>query len=156
TACATTAASLIRRLRRYGAEGAPPLGVSCSGRPPAAIEKISRRDVMTTRRSVLKTMAGAGAAVSLSAYSPLRAQSKYPDKPVKMIVPFPPGGPIDTMARMTGQELGGRLGQQVVVENRPGGGSTIGTKDVAAAAPDGYTLMFGSSGSLAVAPALYS
>ncbi len=72
-----------------------------------------------------------------------------------MIVPFPPGGPIDTMARMVAQELTARVGQ-VVVENRPGGGSTIGTKYVAAAPPDGYTLMFGSSGSLAVAPALYS
>ena len=86
---------------------------------------------------------------------PVRAQQKYPNRPIKMIVPFPPGGPIDTMARLVAQELGSRVGQ-VVVENRPGGGSTIGTKLVAAAPPDGYTLMFGSSGSLAVAPALYS
>jgi tripartite-type tricarboxylate transporter receptor subunit TctC len=56
---------------------------------------------------------------------------------------------------MMGQELSARVGQ-VIVENRPGGGSTIGTKDVAATAPDGYTLLFGSSGSLAIAPALYS
>jgi len=109
---------------------------------------------MATRRSVIKTVAGA--ALSLPAIQRATAQAKYPDKAVKMIVPFPPGGPIDTMARMTAQQLSERLGQQVVVENRPGGGSTIGVKDVAAAAPDGYTLMFGSSGSLAVAPALYS
>jgi tripartite-type tricarboxylate transporter receptor subunit TctC len=111
---------------------------------------------MATRRSVLKTIAAAAAALSLPAIGQVAAQQKYPDKTVRMIVPFPPGGPIDTMARMTAQQLGERLGQQVVVENRAGGGSTIGTKDVAAAAPDGYTLMFGSSGSLAVAPALYS
>src|SRR5262249_10327127 len=109
---------------------------------------------MTTRRQVLS-------AIAVSALSPLTisraaAQQKYPEKPMRMIVPFPPGGPIATMARMTAQELSTRLGQQVVVENRAGGGSTIGTKDVAAAAADGYTLMFGSSGSLAVAPALYS
>ena len=78
----------------------------------------------------------------------------YPDKPIKMIVPFPPGGPIDTMARLTGQ-TSTRLGQQVIVENRPGAGSTIGYKAAAAADPDGYTLLFGSSGSLGVAPALY-
>jgi tripartite-type tricarboxylate transporter receptor subunit TctC len=111
--------------------------------------------VMATRRRFLTAIAGAGAAIGLPTIGKLAAQQKYPDKPIRMIVPFPPGGPIDTMARMTAQELNGRVGQ-VVVENRPGGGSTIGTKDVAAAAPDGYTLMFGSSGSLAVAPALYS
>jgi tripartite-type tricarboxylate transporter receptor subunit TctC len=109
---------------------------------------------LATRRSVLKIFAAAGA-TGLSMIR-VAAQQKYPDKPVRMIVPFPPGGPIDTMARMTAQQLSTRLGQQVVVENRAGGGSTIGTKDVAAATPDGYTLLFGSSGSLAVAPSLYS
>ena len=82
------------------------------------------------------------------------AQS-YPDKPIKMIVPFPPGGPIDTMARLTAQQMSASLGQQVIVENRPGAGSTIGYKAAAGADPDGYTLLFGSSGSLGVAPALY-
>jgi tripartite-type tricarboxylate transporter receptor subunit TctC len=80
----------------------------------------------------------------------------YPDKPIKMIVPFPPGGPIDTMGRLVAQHLSASLGQQVVIDNRPGAGSTIGTKAVANADADGYTLLFGSSGSLAVAPALYS
>ena len=82
------------------------------------------------------------------------AQS-YPEKPIKMIVPFPPGGPIDVMARLTGAQMSASLGQQVIVENRPGAGSTIGFKAAAAADPDGYTLLFGSSGSLVVAPALY-
>ena len=111
---------------------------------------------MATRRRVLKTIAIAGAALGLPNIAKVAAQQKYPDRPVKMIVPFPPGGPIDTMARMTAQQLSARLGQQMVVENRAGGGSTIATKDVAGATPDGYTLMFGSSGSLAIAPALYS
>src|ERR1700686_3688074 len=107
---------------------------------------------MATRRSVLSAIAGA--AIGLPAIGRVAAQQKYPDRPIKMIVPFPPGGPIDTMARMTGQELTNRIGQ-VVVENRPGGGSTIGTKDAAAATPDGYTLRCGSSGWLTVARALF-
>lgn len=110
---------------------------------------------MTTRRRILTSIAGAGAAIPLAMLGTARAQQDYPNRPIRMIVPFPPGGPIDTMARLVADELGTSVGK-VVVENRPGGGSTIGTKLVAAADPDGYTLMFGSSGSLAVAPALYS
>jgi tripartite-type tricarboxylate transporter receptor subunit TctC len=112
---------------------------------------------MATRRKILIAMAGAGAATAPPAalLGSARAQQNYPNRPIRMIVPFPPGGPIDTMARLIGEQLTAGLGQ-VVVENRPGAGSTLGTKYVAAAPPDGYTLMFGSSGSLAVAPALYS
>jgi tripartite-type tricarboxylate transporter receptor subunit TctC len=108
---------------------------------------------MATRRRVLTAIAGA--ALPWAMGGSLRAQQNYPNRPIKLIVPFPPGGPIDTMARLVGEQLSASVGQ-VVVENRPGGGSTIGTKFVAAADPDGYTLLFGSSGSLAVAPALYS
>jgi tripartite-type tricarboxylate transporter receptor subunit TctC len=105
---------------------------------------------MVTRRALLS----AAAAFSVGAATRVRAQS-YPDKPIKMIVPFPPGGPIDTVARLAGKFITDSVGQQVVVENRPGAGSTIGVKQAAAAAPDGYTLMFASSGSLSVAPSLY-
>jgi tripartite-type tricarboxylate transporter receptor subunit TctC len=108
---------------------------------------------MATRRRVLTALAGV--ALGSPSINLARAQSKYPERPIRMVVPFPPGGPIDTIARVMGQELSNRVGQ-IVVENRAGGGSTIGTKDVAGAVPDGYTLMFGSSGSLAIAPALYS
>jgi tripartite-type tricarboxylate transporter receptor subunit TctC len=110
---------------------------------------------MATRRSVLTAIAGAGATIGLPKIGRVYAQQKYPERPIRMIVPFPPGGPIDTIARMVAQEITDRLGQ-VVVENRAGGGSTIGTKFVAAADPHRYTLLFGSSGSLAVAPSLYS
>lgn len=103
---------------------------------------------MIGRRIVL----GLVAAVGLAA--PALAQT-YPTHPIRMIVPYPPGGPIDTMGRMVANDLSNRLGQQVIVDNRAGAGSTLGTKAAAAAEHDGYTLLFGSSGSLAVAPALY-
>ena len=96
----------------------------------------------------------AGLMLALGAASGANAQS-YPAKPIKMIVPFPPGGPIDTSARVVAQILQNGLGQTVVIENRPGAGSTIGVKAAAVADPDGLTLLYGSSGSLAIAPALY-
>src|SRR5262245_12708502 len=101
-----------------------------------------------------RTLLSAAAVFSIVPASAVRAQA-YPDKPIKMLVPFPPGGPIDTMARLAGNCITDSVGQQVVVENLPCAVSTIGSKAVAASAPDGYTLMFGSSGSLAVAPSLY-
>ena len=103
---------------------------------------------MITRRNLLAAPL-ALAAVSASA-------QVYPSRPIKMIVPYPPAGPIDTMARLLGQQLSLRFAQQLVIENRPGAGSMLGTKAAAGAEPDGYTLLFGSSGSLAVSPALYS
>ena len=107
---------------------------------------------MIVRRDFLASLAALGTA-SFGA-APAWAQA-YPTRPIRMIVPFPPGGPIDTMGRMVASDLSNRLGQQVIVDNRAGAGSTLGTKLAATAAPDGYTLLFGSSGSLAVAPALY-
>ncbi len=108
---------------------------------------------MVTRRIVLGLLLAAGAGLFVAGAG---AAQDYPNRVIKMIVPFPPGGPIDTMGRLVAHELSTRLGQEVVVENRPGAGSTLGTKAAAAADPDGYTLLFGSSGSLAVAPALYA
>jgi tripartite-type tricarboxylate transporter receptor subunit TctC len=70
-------------------------------------------------------------------------------------VPLPPGGTIDTVGRLIAQHLSDGLGQNVIVDNRPGGGTTIGLKAVASAEPDGYTIMVGSTGSLAINPALY-
>ena len=105
---------------------------------------------MISRRILLGAFALAGL---LATFGPAVAQT-YPDKPIKLVVPYPPGGPIDTTARLVAQQLSARLGQ-VIIENRPGGGAILGSKSVAAADPDGYTLLFGSSGSLAVAPALY-
>jgi tripartite-type tricarboxylate transporter receptor subunit TctC len=79
----------------------------------------------------------------------------YPDRPIKVIVPFPAGGPPDTLARLVGNDISARLGQTVVIDNRPGAGATIGTRVAANAEPDGYTLLFASTTSLSIGPALF-
>jgi tripartite-type tricarboxylate transporter receptor subunit TctC len=96
--------------------------------------------------STASTVFGMGLAVCL-------AQS-YPEKPIRIVVPFSPGGPPDVGARLIGEWISARLGP-VVIENKPGAGGTIASRLVAAAPPDGYTLMLGTAGSLAVSPALY-
>ena len=87
---------------------------------------------------------------------PVLAQDKYPSRPIRMIVPYPPGGSTDPTGRAFAAWLTEALGQQVVVDNRPGAGATIGHGLAAKAAPDGYTLLLGTSGGLATAPALAS
>ena len=82
-----------------------------------------------------------------------RANERYPTRQVRIIVPFPAGGPIDVMARLVGQKLAPTLGQ-VIIENRPGGGSTVGLKAAMAAEPDGHTLMFGGLMTLSVLPTM--
>ena len=80
----------------------------------------------------------------------------YPNRPVRFIVPFAPGGSTDTLARTVGQKLGEALGDQVVVDNRSGGNGNIGTDLVAHAAPDGYTILLGYIANLAIGPSLYA
>jgi len=77
--------------------------------------------------------------------SPLVAHAQYPDRPVKIVVPFGPGGFTDVVARILGQKLSIAMGQQFVIDNKPGAGSTIGTDLVAKSAPDGYTLVMVST-----------
>jgi len=79
----------------------------------------------------------------------------WPTKPIKLVVPFPPGGGNDSLGRLIGQKLGEALGQPVVVDNRPGAGATIGTDAVAKSSPDGYTILLSSITTHALAPALY-
>ncbi len=84
------------------------------------------------------------------------AQAPYPTKPVRLVVPYPPGGGNDTLARLFGQKLTEAFGQQVIVENRAGAGTTIGTTFVARSAPDGYTLLLSSIATHAFSPHLYA
>ena len=84
------------------------------------------------------------------------ALAAYPDKPIRLIVPYPPGGGNDTLARMFGAKLTEAWGQQVIVDNRGGAGTTIGTALAARAVPDGYTMLLSSIATHALAPNLYS
>ncbi len=86
---------------------------------------------------------------------PLAHADTFPDKPVTLVIPFPPGGPTDAMARTLAAEMKDRLGQPMIVENRAGAGGNIGAEYVARAAPDGQTLLFGTSGPLAINASLY-
>jgi tripartite-type tricarboxylate transporter receptor subunit TctC len=83
------------------------------------------------------------------------AEEAYPSRPIRLIIPFPPGGPTDVMGRLISQALSEQLGQQVYVDNRPGAGSTLAGKIAANAEPDGYTLLLGSAATLAIGPTLY-
>lgn len=111
------------------------------------------RSNLTSRFALV---AGAAAAL-LCAAAPQWAQAEtFPSKPVTFVVPFPPGGPTDAMARTLGVALTQALGQNVIVENRAGAGGNIGADAVARAKPDGYTIMFGTSGPLAINQSLYN
>ncbi|MGH8640629.1 MAG: Bug family tripartite tricarboxylate transporter substrate binding protein [Burkholderiales bacterium] len=101
-----------------------------------------------TGRSLLFLLALAFAAPAIS--------QQYPTRPVRLVVPFAPGGSVDTLARTVGPKLADALGQQIVVDNRPGGNGDIGMLIVAKAPPDGYTVLLGYIANLAIAPSLYA
>jgi len=84
------------------------------------------------------------------------AQASYPTKPIRFIVPFPPGGGTDILARVIATRLTESLGWQIVVDNRGGAGGNIGLQAAAQAAPDGYTMVMGQTSNLAINPSLYS
>ena len=94
-------------------------------------------------RAHLRFIAAALAAVFVSL--PVLADD-YPSRPITLVVPYPPGGGVDTIARVMAQKLGPALGQQIVIENRPGAGAVIGTRAAAKASPDGYTLVMLATG----------
>ncbi|MBK5957941.1 ABC transporter substrate-binding protein [Rhodoplanes elegans] len=101
-------------------------------------------------------LAGAAAMLAAGPVAPAWAQGEpWPSQNIKLIVPFPPGAANDTLGRAVADQLGPRLGKTVVVDNRSGAGGSLGSTTVARAAPDGYTLLLGHIGTLAVNPAIY-
>jgi tripartite-type tricarboxylate transporter receptor subunit TctC len=104
-----------------------------------------------------KVICAAAGACFAAIAAVVTAQSAYPAKPVRIVVPYPPGGGNDTLARIFGQKLSEQMGQQFVVENRPGAGTIVGTSYVARqAVPDGYTILLSSIATHAFAPHLYA
>ena len=106
----------------------------------------------------MKTHSSAVIAWSVAAFlgSPAAQSQTYPSKPVRVIVPFSPGGGTDIVARILAPKLGERFGQQVIVDNRPGAGGNVGAEITVKSPPDGYTLMVGSTSEIGIGPSIYS
>lgn len=95
-------------------------------------------------------------ACSLAAGASLAFADTFPSKPIQLVIPFPPGGATDVIGRLVGKKLGDKLGQTVVIDNRPGAGTIVGASYVAKAAPDGYTLLASSGTTFTVNPAIHA
>ena len=109
----------------------------------------------TGRRSFIQGLAGVSAAGMLGAAWPARASTQaWPARPIRLVVTFPPGGSSDIVARVLAPALAEKLGQSVVIDNKPGAGSSIGAQIVAHSANDGYTLLVSNSAALSIAPSL--
>ena len=109
---------------------------------------------VTQRMMQHLTLLAALAAVAL--FAPAKAGDDYPNRPIALVIPLPPGGTNDIMARAVADKMSAALGQRIVIENRNAGGSgTVGTREVAHAAPDGYTIILGYTSTLATGPHLY-
>ncbi len=118
------------------------------GRTVAAA-RVRARAFRSARRRILAILAAACAMVVPYAHA------EYPDQPIHLVVPFPAGGGADNLARLIMPKVGQELGQPIVIENRPGAGGNVGAEQVARAAPDGYTLLYGTNGTHAINRALY-
>src|SRR5258705_7186156 len=105
-----------------------------------------------TRR---EAMAGCGGALAMLAGLPARAEPAYPSRNIKMIVPYPAGGTTDFLGRLVAEQIKNGLGATVIVENKPGVGTTLGAEQVAKAEADGYTLLMATSTTLAINKTLY-
>ena len=97
----------------------------------------------------------AAGAAALAGAAPVLAQEAFPNRPLKLVVPFPPGALTDLLGRAVGERLGRALGQSVVIENRPGAGTLVGAEQVAKSPPDGHTLLISTSSTFGISPALY-
>jgi tripartite-type tricarboxylate transporter receptor subunit TctC len=118
---------------------------------------VRREQAYNQRGEVMMATNGAAVrfvAAALMAAAGLAGAQSYPSKPMRMIVPFPPGGATDILGRYVAQRLGETFGQQFIVDNRPGANGTLGLGLAAKAAPDGHTLVVGQTGNLAISPGL--
>ncbi len=113
-----------------------------------------RREGGVKMRCIVKSIV-ASALLCFAWAIPTHAQD-YPTRSITLIVPYPPGGGVDAMARIVADKLSAALGQQVVVDNRGGGSGLVGTRAVVKAAPDGYTLLLGHTGTISINPSLYA
>ena len=107
----------------------------------------------TTRRNTIALACAAMAC--MAAPFAANAATDYPNKPIKLVVPYPPGGPTDIVARVVAQKLQEQMGQSVIIDNKPGAGANLGAEQVARSAPDGYTLMVATTAH-AINPSLFS
>ena len=114
------------------------------------------RDPMRQPANPANAAIVACAAALLALFVSAAAAQSYPTRQITLVVPFAPGGPADFLGRLIGQKMGEDLGQQIVVDNRPGANTIIGAQAVAKAAPDGYTLLMAIDGTLVMNPFLYS
>ena len=110
---------------------------------------------LSAARLVLAAVAVLAVAFGAASFRASAQEASYPNRPITMVVTFPAGGASDVLARAVAAAMARDLGKQVVVENRAGAGGHIGAESVAHAAPDGYTILFGTNGTLGIGPALY-
>ena len=105
---------------------------------------------LLSRRQLLAQVGAAGLALSLR--PAVLAQSDWPKQPIKLVVPYAPGGVNDATLRLVSEHVADKLGQRILIDNRPGAGGALGTKAVAGAAPDGYTIGVGATSTLIATP----
>jgi tripartite-type tricarboxylate transporter receptor subunit TctC len=113
---------------------------------------------MTTRQAFAGSLGARAMRIAFCALAlllPAAAAAEYPDRPIRLVVPFPAGGGADNLARMIMPRVAEALGQQIIIDNRPGAGGNVGAELVARAAPDGYTLLYGTNGTHAINRSLY-
>jgi tripartite-type tricarboxylate transporter receptor subunit TctC len=141
---------------RVGVRGLFPmpelLKLRFADRPPHP----ARKCAPTSPRTRGEVLAAGLIAVAISAGAVLpSAAEDYPNRPITLVVPFAPGGSTTIVARIIADRIAETLGQQIIVDNRPGAGGTLGTRQVAKSAPDGYTIALGYTGTLAIGPSLF-
>ena len=113
------------------------------------------KPLRSKRSFILNVLLSGAAALLASSAVPVQAQTAFPDKPIRVVIPFPAGGAIDTFMRTIGPEVSAQLGQPVVIINKPGGGSQIAAADILSSPADGYTVFLAQTGDFSVNPTLY-